>query len=192
VSAEVSVVSGVDAIEVKAIEWIWVCGYWAGARGGSECPAKLFRQRRSQINQLPGDRVAEDQPSRVQEVTSCRQVHQLATSATAISVVTNDRMADRRDVHPDLMRAPGMKVRPQKVDGVEAREPSEICPRRPSCRDDCHALSVSRIAGNWAVDRDPVLGEVTPGQRGIPADDLAGLKGGPERSVSPVTFGHEE
>jgi hypothetical protein len=113
VSAEVSVVSGVDAIEVKAIERIWVCGYWVGARGGSECPAKLFRQGRAQIHQVPGNRVPEDQPGRVQKVTSCRQVQELATSATAISVVTNDRMADRRDVHPDLVRAPGMKVRPQ-------------------------------------------------------------------------------
>jgi len=108
-------VSGVDAVEAKAIEWVWVCGAWVGAGGDSESPAKLFRQRRAQIHQIPGDRVPENQPGRVQEMTSRRESQQLATSATAVSVVTNDRMADRRDVHSDLVRAPGVKVRPQKV-----------------------------------------------------------------------------
>jgi hypothetical protein len=62
--------------------------------------------------------VAEDQPGRVQEVTSWRQVQQLATSATAVSVVTNDRMADRRDVPGSGACAPSAGA-PAEIDGVK-------------------------------------------------------------------------
>ena len=56
---------------------------------------------------------------------------------------------------------------------VEAGEPHEVRPRRPSRTDDRHALSVSRIARDRLVHRDPVAVEVPPAQRGVPADDLA-------------------
>ena len=57
---------------------------------------------------------------------------------------------------------PVKQVRPQQIRGVEAREPGEIRPRRPSSTDDCHALSVSRIARDRPLDREPLLREVSP------------------------------
>ena len=94
--------------------------------------------------------MTEDQPRRMQEMSTRSESHQLAPPAPAVRIVTNDRMPDRREMYPDLMCAPRKEMRPQQIRGVEAREPREICPRRPSGTDDCHALSVSRIASDRA------------------------------------------
>ena len=137
------------------------------------------RRRRScgsgdaKLHRFPGHRMPEAQPRRMQEMSPRRERNQPPAAASAVGVVADDRMADRREMHADLMRAPGVQVRPQQVHGIEAREPHEVRSCRPSGTDDRHALSVSRVARDRLVDRDPVAVEVSPAQRRVPPDDLA-------------------
>src|SRR5215831_6287150 len=97
-------------------------------------------------------------------MTARPEPHELAATAPAVRIVPNDRMADRGEMYSDLVCAPGKQVRPQQVPGVEAREPREVRPRRPSATDDCHALSVSRISSDRPIDRDPLVSQVSPAQ----------------------------
>jgi hypothetical protein len=89
----------------------------------------------------------------MQEVPTRWKPEQLAPPSSAVRVVADDRMSDRSEMYPDLMRASRMEMRSQEIRGVEARKPSEIRPRRPSTTDDCHPLSVSWIAGDGPLDR---------------------------------------
>src|SRR5205085_11161358 len=79
-------------------------------------------------------------------------------------------------MHANLMRAPGVEVRPQQIGGIEARQPGEVRPRRPSHTDDCHPLSVSRVTSDRLLDRDALLAQVPPGERRIATNDASRLK----------------
>ena len=98
--------------------------------------------------------MTKDQPRRMQEVTARWKTHQLAPPASAVSIVPDDRMPDLREMNTDLMRASRIEMRPEQIGGIEAREPGQIRPGRPSSTDDCHALSVSRVAGDRTLDRN--------------------------------------
>ena len=138
--------SGRVSIEVKMDQGIGVERWSVGTGGNRQSLAKLFRQRRPEIDRGIRNRMPKDEPGRMQKVPARWKSDQLASSSTAVGVVADDRMADRRQVHPDLMCASRMEMRPQQVDGIEARKPSQICPSRPTSIDDCHARSVSRIS----------------------------------------------
>ena len=81
-----------------------------------------------------------------------RQLDEPPTTASAVHVIPHHRMSHRREMYADLMRAPGVQVRAQQVDRLEPRQSHEIRLRRSSGSDDCHALSVSRIARDRLVD----------------------------------------
>ncbi len=128
----------------------------------------------------------------MQKMAPYRKTNQPTPSASAVYVIANDWMADRGEMYPDLMRAPGVQLGAQQVHGIEARQPSEVSPGRPPSTDDCHALSVSRIPSYWSVDSDPVMGEMSPAQCGVSAGDPAGLQRRAESAMRSVRFGHEE
>ena len=154
--------SGRVSIEVKVNEGIGI-GRWSVRTGGNrQSFAELFRQRRPEFDRGTRDRVPKDEPGRMQKVPARRKSDQLASPSTAVGVVADDRMSDRRQVHPDLMCASRMEMRPQQVDGIEARKPSQICPSRPTSIDDCHACSVSWISRYGPVDREAILSQVSP------------------------------
>ena len=85
-------------------------------------------------------------------------------------------MSDRGEVHADLVCAPGVQVRPQQVSGIEARQPGEVRPRRPSSTDDRHARSVSRVTSDRLVDREAILTHVPPCERCIATNDAPRLE----------------
>jgi hypothetical protein len=88
----------------------------------------------------------------MEEVPAWWKSEQLASSAAAVRIVAHNRMSDRGEMYPDLMRASREEMCSQEIRGIEARKPREIRPRRPSSTDDCHPLSVSRIAGDRPLD----------------------------------------
>src|SRR5690348_15733608 len=136
--------------------------------------------------------MTKQQPRGVQEVSTRGQLHEPAPSAPTIRVVADDRMSDRREVHANLMRAPGMEVRPQQISRVEARQPGEVRPRRPSLTDDRHALSVSRVARDRLLDREAILVEVPPRKRRIATDDAPCLELSAQYAMRPIALRDEE
>ena len=119
--------------------------------------------------------MTKDEPRRMQEVPARREPNQLAPAAASVRVVANDRVPDRSEMHSDLVGAPSVQVRAQQVRGVEAGQPIEIRPCRSSTIDDCHTLSVSRIAGDRLLDGQPVAADMSPGERSVAAGDRPAL-----------------
>src|SRR6185437_184172 len=107
--------SGVDSVEAKELERVGVGERDIGTGSRDERVVQLLRQRRSQIDQLPVSRVAEDQPGRVQEVAARWKSHQLARAAAAVRVVAHDRMSDRGEMHANLVRTSGEQVRTKQI-----------------------------------------------------------------------------
>ena len=71
---------------------------------------------------MPGHRMPKPQPRRVQKVSPRRERDQPPSAPATVRVVAGDRMADRREVHANLMRSPGVQVRAQEISGVEPGE----------------------------------------------------------------------
>ena len=107
----------------------------------------------------------------MQEVSSWRKCRQTTSTAAAVHVISNNRMANRCEVDPDLMRPAGMKTSAQEIGAGEARKPEKIRPCVLPCTDDRHALSVSRVARDWLVHRESIGSKVAPGHRRVPPSD---------------------
>ena len=114
---------------------------------------QIVWQRRAEFHVLARNRMVELKPCRVQEVPFWRKHRQASPAAAAVRVVTDNRVADRCEMHPDLVRSPSKKVRPQEIGAGEASKSEKIRACMLSCSDDCHTLSVSRIACNGFVHR---------------------------------------
>src|SRR4029079_17763371 len=67
---------------------------------------------------------------------------------------------DGREMNADLMCPAGVQLRSQEIPRFETGEPEEVRLRQPSATDDCHTLSVSRVARDRAIDRNSVLREM--------------------------------
>jgi hypothetical protein len=78
-----------------------------------------------------------------------------------------------REMNADLVRSAGVELGVQKVDGIEAGKPYESGSRGLAAGDDRHSLAIARIPGNRSVDRDHVVGKVTPAQRGVSTVDTS-------------------
>src|ERR1700681_2529021 len=78
----------------------------------------------------------------------------------------------------------------KKFPRIEPSKAYEVGLGRPTLIDDCHALTVSRIAGNGLVDRESVGREVTPGHDRVAADYPPGSDRRAQKPVRPVGFGH--
>ena len=121
-----------------------------------ECAAQIRRKRRTEIERLAGHGMIEREPGCVQEVPLGRKSGHTTSSAPSIHVIAHDRMADRREMNADLVSPSGMEMGTKKIPRIEPSKAYEVGLGRPTLIDDCHALPVSRIAGNWLVDREGV------------------------------------
>ena len=96
-------------------------------------------------------------PCSVQEVPFGRKPSQTSSATAAVCIVPDNRMSNRREMHPDLMRPTSVQMRTQKVSAGEARKPAEIRACVLPRTDDCHTLSVSRVARSASEARIRVL-----------------------------------
>src|ERR1700712_2739609 len=101
----------------------------------------------------------------MEEMPVLRQLDEPPTTASTVHVIPHHRVSHRCEMYADLMRATGVEVRTQQVNRLEPGQSHEIRLRRSSGSDDCHALSVSRIAGDRLVDGQTVAGDVSPRER---------------------------
>ena len=99
-------------------------------RAASSARREVVRQRLLQLDPLPRHRVVEPDPPRVQERPRRGPAPRASSPAAAVAAVPQDRMADRAQVHADLVRpaGPGRRLQ-QRGAGPVARGP-----RRPSRR----------------------------------------------------------
>src|SRR5437016_13230470 len=104
----------------------------------------------------------EREPGCVQEVPLGRKSGHTTSSAPAIHVIAHDRMADRREMNADLVSPSGMEMGTKKIPRIEPSKAYEVGLGRPTLIDDCHALPVSRIAGDWPVGREGARRRVGP------------------------------
>src|SRR5207237_3673673 len=157
-------------IEPKLNEWIYPSRkrMLAGHRG--KRAAQILRQRRAEIERLACHWVIERESGRVEEMALGRKSGHTTSSAPSIRVIAHDRMADRREMNADLVSPSGMEMGTKKVPRIEPSKAYGVGLGRPTLIDDCHALPVSWIAGDWLVDRDRILGKVTPHHDGITPD----------------------
>src|SRR5437879_5745535 len=79
-----------------------------------------------------------------------------ARSPPGIQVVTGDGMAQRRQVHAYLMRAPGLEVASDQSMTTPALDHPEPSTRRAAAFDDGHAQPVPGIPADRAL-HDPLL-----------------------------------
>src|SRR5258706_15017458 len=93
-------------------------------------------------------------------------------------------------MNSDLVTPSGMEMVTKKCPRIEPSKAYEFGLGRPTLIDDCHALPVSRVAGNRLVDRESVGGEMTPGHGRVAADHPAGGDRRTQKPVRPVGFCH--
>src|SRR5687768_4593284 len=116
--------------------------------------------------------MSEHQPCGVQEMTLRREIHELSASAATVRIVTDHGVADRGEVHADLMCAAREEMRSQQVAGIESRESHERRLGGLAAGHDRHALAVARVARDRLVDGDLIVVEMAPAERGVPPRDL--------------------
>src|SRR5688572_29745207 len=111
----------------------------------------------------------EREPRRMQKMPTGRKPGDSPSSTSAVGVVTDHRVSDRREMNANLMGPPCVQMSAQQVSRTKAGEPDKIRLRLPSATDDCHTLSVSRVAGDGTVDGECVAGQMPPDHHRIPA-----------------------
>src|SRR6266542_3302122 len=116
----------------------------------------------------------ENEPRRVQKMTPGLKPDDSSPSPAAINVVTHHRVPDRREMNANLMGSPGVQSRTQQVSRSKAGESDEVRPRLLATIDDCHTLSVSRVARNRLLHCHAVPIHVPPDHHGVPPADPSG------------------
>src|SRR5207244_13048161 len=90
-------------------------GILAGWLSRSERRVELGRQRRGHVDRLARHGMGEREPRRVQELPLKPEL-----AGTAVEGVARHRKVDRRQVDPDLVRAPGLE--PDSQQGVARKQ----------------------------------------------------------------------
>jgi hypothetical protein len=95
---------------------------------GSSCPlqrrAEFAREFGGELHSLPGCRVIECKPGRMQELAL-----EAVPAARAVLGIAGDRVADGGEVDPDLMRAPGLEPCADEGVGRKGLDRLEVGPR---------------------------------------------------------------
>src|SRR5258706_13803606 len=92
-------------------------------------------------------------------------------------------------MNSDLVTPSGMEMVTKKCPRIEPSKAYEVGLGRPTLIDDCHALPVSRVAGDRLVDRESIGGEETPGHDCVAARHTAGRGGRPSKPGGAGVFG---
>src|SRR5688572_33211701 len=116
----------------------------------------------------------EREPRRMQKMPTGRKPGDSPSSTSAVGVVTDNRVSDRREMNANLVGPPCVQMSAQQVSRSKAGEPDKIRLRLPSATDDCHTLSVSRVARERFFDGKCVAVEVSPDHHCIAARNAAG------------------
>ena len=80
----------------------------------------------------------------------------------AIDFIPQHRMPEMFQVHPDLVRAAGMKGAFHQRPSFDLRQDAVIRPGRPSPRDDRHFLALHGMPSDRRLDDAGPPGEPTP------------------------------
>ena len=104
-----------------------------------------------------------------------RQQRRSGCAAAAIRRVAQQRMADRRQVHADLVRAAGLQPAADERRGAEALDDLDVRARRLAGRDDGHRRALRRMAADRRIDRRRAR-EVAVHDRQVLALDRARLQ----------------
>src|SRR5687767_13173235 len=91
-------------------------------------------------------------------------------------------------MNANLMGPPRVQMRTQQVSRCEAGEPEKIRLRLPAGIDDCHPLSVSRVARDRLVDDESIRVEVPPYHHRVPAFHATRRNRGAQDSMRPLGF----
>jgi hypothetical protein len=128
-----------------------------------QCEAQVRWQRRRETYFL-SIREVEPELARMQEL-SIKRVDSRLTAT--IDCIANDWVADKCQVHPDLMSTARFDSHLEEGCVPEALHDSEMGDRRPSSADDRHSLSVFSIAANRGVDGGLVFFHQTGNERQV-------------------------
>src|SRR5450631_3919360 len=90
------------------------------------------------------------------------RVHELSLEAGrppigAVGQVARDRVANRDEMHPQLVRAARQQERLDERPVAEPLEDRKTCLRASTTGANGHALSIAQVARNWRVDQPLVL-----------------------------------
>ena len=121
----------------------------------------------------------------MQKMPTGRKPGDSPSSTSAVRVVTDNRVSDRREMNANLMGPPCVQMSAQQVSRTKAGQPDKVRLRLPSGTDDCHTLSVSRVARDRFLYRKGVPRKVTPDHHGVPAAYASRRKSGRENPVRP-------
>ena len=119
-----------------------------------------------------------------------------STGPAAVEAVADQRQAARRQVHPDLMRAPGVQGAAQGAQGVVGGDPLDVGPRRLARGDDRHAQAHLRIAADRRLDAERRRRRLAVGDRQVAAAEPRGRRSrapapSPRPAVLPTTISPE-
>ena len=101
-----------------------------------------------------------------------------SSSSAAVRVITHHGMTYGRKMNANLVGPSRVQMRTQQVSRSEAGEADKVRSRLPSTTDDCHPLSVSRVASKRFFDGKSIGGKVPPDHDRIPPFHSARGNGG--------------
>src|SRR5438477_3400496 len=150
---------------------------------------EVIRQRILERDLLAGDRMPEPEPPGVQEGPGEPHPQRLISPAP-VGAVAQDRVSDRAQVHPDLVRPAGLR---RRLHQRRARHPFahlERRHRRTSVDPVDHDLRFP--AAERSLHTEPVVRYLSADQREIAPGDRVMPEPLAERSVGLVGLGHDE
>src|SRR5947199_164804 len=148
---------------------------------------------RAQVEPRAAHRMGEHQPGRVEQLPRRERLEALgrlplrrrdAPAATeGILPVADDRVPHVREMHADLVSAPGAECHAQQLGVREPRGHAHVRDRVAAPRQHRHALAIRGMARDRRLDVHGALGEVAPRERGVYALDLTPLDHACETAV---------
>ena len=142
----------------------------------------------------PLSRMDEAEHARVQRGPVEARLGAVAAAAP-VDGIARDRQPDRREVHADLMRAPGLRAHLEQA-ARAAREAARDAPARarlaPAAAHHRHALAVARMARDRASTRPAVARRDPAHERLVDALDAVRVELLGERAVRVVVLRHHD
>src|SRR6266699_1242499 len=150
----------------------------------------------AQVEPRAAHRMGEREPGRVQQLPRRERLEALSrlplgrrdapAAAEGVLPVAHDRVSDVRQMHADLVGAPGAERHAQQVRLREARGHPNVRDRVAPPREHRHALAIRGMARDRRLDVHGALRKVAPRERRVHALDLAPLDHAREAAVREV------
>src|SRR5712692_335221 len=156
----------------------------------------------AQVEPRAAHRMSEREPGRVQQLPRCERLEALGrlplgwcdapAAAEGVLPVAHDRVSDVREMHADLVGAPGAERHAQQIGLREARGHPHVRDRVAPPRQHRHALAIRGMTRDWRLDVHGALRKVAPGERRVHALDLAPFDHAGEAAVRKVGLRDEQ